>query len=281
MTIWKVPAIGAYRLAIEPRFPDSCRSIGDPTTMHTDRAFLERSRIRCDPGLGGKRIAIRGLEATLTDVLVRVEAVDGTVQTARLTPAAPDFIVPTAPGRLAGARAYLGLGVEHILFGLDHPLFVLGLLLIVPDRWVLLKAISAFTLAHSITLGAATLGYVHLPTAQVNALIALSILFLRAEVMRQRKGGTSLAVRHPWIMAFAFGLLHGLGFASGLIALGLSKQEVPLAWRWASSWCWGWSWRFGVRSACWRSVGLARSRCCQLMPSGRLARSGRSIGSSR
>jgi hydrogenase/urease accessory protein HupE len=120
-------------------------------------------------------------------------------------------------------------GIQHILFGADHLLFVLGLLLIVKNRWMLVKTITAFTVAHSLTLAAATLGYANIPAPPLNAAIALSILFLGPEVVRSWRGETSFTLRHPWVVAFAFGLLHGFGFASGLTALGLPRGEIPLA----------------------------------------------------
>jgi hydrogenase/urease accessory protein HupE len=127
------------------------------------------------------------------------------------------------------ALGYLTAGIHHILLGVDHLLFVLGLLLVVKDRWMLVKTISAFTAAHSITLAIATLGYASVPAAPLNAAIALSILFLGAEVVRSSRGETSLTIRHPWVVAFAFGLLHGFGFASGLTTIGLPRTEIPLA----------------------------------------------------
>src|SRR5271169_596698 len=129
----------------------------------------------------------------------------------------------------AVAGVYLKLGVEHILFGADHMLFVLGLLLIVKDRWMLLKTITAFTVAHSITLGIATLGYASVPVVPLNAAIALSILFLGPEIVRVWRGQSSFTIRHPWVVAFAFGLLHGFGFASALTSAGLPRAELPLA----------------------------------------------------
>ena len=128
-----------------------------------------------------------------------------------------------------GAWSYLYLGIEHILLGVDHLLFVLGLLLIVGDRWMLVKTVTAFTLAHSITLAVATFGVAHVPAAPLNASIALSILFLGPEIVRRWRGETSFTIRHPWVVAFAFGLLHGFGFASGLAQLGLPDNQIPLA----------------------------------------------------
>jgi hydrogenase/urease accessory protein HupE len=185
--------------------------------------------VHCSSGLTGGTIRIDGLSATLTDVLVRVERLDGTTQVTRLTPATPSFMVEAAPGRWQTTAAYVKLGVEHILFGVDHLLFLLGLLLIVQDRWVLVKTISSFTVAHSITLAIATLGYARAPEPPLTAAIALSILFLGPEIVRAQRGETSLTIRHPWVVAFAFGLLHGFGFASGLTTMGLPRAEIPLA----------------------------------------------------
>ncbi len=136
-------------------------------------------------------------------------------------------LLPVQRGRLAWV--YLRLGVEHILQGIDHLLFVLGLLLIVGSRYTLIKTITAFTIAHSITLGIATLGYASAPVQPLNAAIALSILFLGPEIVRVWRGETSFTIRHPWIVAFAFGLLHGFGFASGLSTIGLARAEIPVA----------------------------------------------------
>jgi hypothetical protein len=138
-------------------------------------------------------------------------------------------MVAAVPSRFQVAATYLRLGVEHILMGIDHLLFVLGLLLIVPDCWMLLKTITAFTVAHSLTLAVATLGYASAPLLPLNAAIALSILFLGPEIVRAGRGDTSLTLRHPWIVAFAFGLLHGFGFASGLTTMGLPRAEIPAA----------------------------------------------------
>ena len=154
---------------------------------------------------------------------------DGRSQVLRLTPSAPSFVVEAAPGRLRVATTYLRLGIDHILLGVDHLLFVLGLVLIVPNRWMLLKTITSFTVAHSITLAVATLGYASAPVPPLNAAIALSVLFLGPEIVRHRRGETSLAIRQPWMAAFAFGLLHGFGFAGGLSSIGLPQGEIPVA----------------------------------------------------
>jgi hypothetical protein len=225
---WKVPALGAYRLGIEPRLPDSCHLISQPTTVQTGGAFIEYGRVSCDRALEGQRIAIDRLDGTLTDVLVRIESGYGSVRTARLTPANPSFVVPEAPGPLMVLRAYVGLGVEHILFGIDHLLFVLCLILLVGRLRQLVTTITAFTLAHSITLAAATLGLIRVPTAPVEATIALSIVFLASELVRDEGRRAVVARYYPWLVAFSFGLLHGLGFAGALAEAGLPQGEIPL-----------------------------------------------------
>jgi hypothetical protein len=192
-------------------------------------AVVIRNRIHCNGGLQGRVIAIAGLEATLTDVLVRVHYANGVEETHLLRPTTPSVTLRGTPGKGARVFSYLRLGIEHILLGVDHLLFVLGLLLIVASRWMLLKTVSAFTVAHSLTLAIATLGYARAPAASLNAAVALSILFLGPEIVRKWHGGTSLTIRHPWAVAFVFGLLHGFGFASGLTAMGLPHNEIPLA----------------------------------------------------
>ncbi|HEY5309754.1 MAG TPA: HupE/UreJ family protein, partial [Casimicrobiaceae bacterium] len=170
-----------------------------------------------------------GLQLTITDVLVRIERLDGTHSTELVRPQRPWLAIEAPRGTVASARLFLGQGIEHILLGVDHLLFVLGLLAIVRTPWMLVKTITAFTLAHSITLAIATLGVASIPAPPLNVAIALSILFLGPEIVRAWRGETSFTIRHPWVVAFAFGLLHGFGFASGLAALGLPPNEIPLA----------------------------------------------------
>jgi hydrogenase/urease accessory protein HupE len=165
----------------------------------------------------------------MTDVLVRIERLDGTTQVTRLTPSAPSFVVKAAPRALEVARTYTTLGVEHILTGFDHLLFVLALLLITRGGAKLVKTVTAFTVAHSMTLSASTLGFVHIPQQPVEAVIALSIVFVAAEILRTSEGRESLAARAPWIVAFTFGLLHGFGFAGALSEIGLAQGNIPLA----------------------------------------------------
>jgi hydrogenase/urease accessory protein HupE len=228
--LFKVPGGGEnLRLGLYAQLPANCVKAGTPRNAFVNNAFTERYEVTCAGGMAGGTIEIKGLAATATDVLVRFQELDGRSQIIRLTPDKPSFVVEAAPSRWRVAATYLRLGRDHILLGVDHLLFVLGLLLIVPDRWMLLKTITSFTLAHSLTLAVATLGYASAPVPPLNAAIALSILFLGPEIVRYQRGGTSLTTRHPWVVAFAFGLLHGFGFASGLNTIGLPHGEIPVA----------------------------------------------------
>jgi hydrogenase/urease accessory protein HupE len=228
--LFKVPARGeAYRLALHVRLPGGTQDVAAPHAQFAGGAYIERRTIRRDGGLAGQPIAIEGLSATLTEVLVRVEDLAGSIQTVRLTPTDSSFVVEMIPGAGEILITYFRLGVDHILGGVDHLLFVLGLLLLVRGGRRIFLTVTAFTVAHSITLAAATLGAIHIPAAPLEATIALSILFVGVEVVRAGRGGTSLAIRYPWCMAFAFGLLHGCGFASGLATVGLPQSDIPLA----------------------------------------------------
>jgi hydrogenase/urease accessory protein HupE len=228
--LWRTPVLAGMRLPIVLRFPDDVKNLRDPSVQELADSFLERRWIDAGPnGLAGKRIQFPGLQATITDVLVRVEMLDGRKWTAIIHPSQPWVEIAASQTWMEVTGTYLVQGIRHILFGADHMLFVLGLLLIVKERWMLLKTVTAFTVAHSITLAIATLGYVEVPVLPLNAAIALSILFLGPEIVRSWRGETSLTIRHPWVVAFAFGLLHGFGFASALTSAGLPRQELPLA----------------------------------------------------
>jgi hypothetical protein len=216
------------RLGLYVRLPDGCDS-SDPFSRLSGGAYVERWQIRCDPEIFGHEVSIDGLPSTRTDVLARVVRTDGGLQTTRLTPDSPGFVVAASPGRWQVAAAYLGLGVEHILLGVDHLLFVLALMFLVTDWRRLLWTITAFTLAHSLTLGAATLGWIHVPQAPVEAVIALSIMFVAMEILHARRGGAGIAVTRPWLVALVFGLLHGLGFAGALSEIGIPETSIPLA----------------------------------------------------
>jgi HupE / UreJ protein len=227
---WKVPAVGDnLRLGLHVRLPQMCAKVVESTGEFSNNAYSERWSFRCTGGLEGGSVYIDGLTATMTDVLVRISRQDGSSQITRLTPSNPSFVAEAAPSRVGVARTYVALGIEHILTGTDHLLFVSGLLLLVSGFWRVVKTISAFTLSHSVTLTLATMGLVHVPTAPVEAVIALSILFVACEVLRLPGAPLSIAQSKPWLVAFTFGLLHGLGFASGLSAAGLPTAHIPLA----------------------------------------------------
>jgi hydrogenase/urease accessory protein HupE len=226
---FKVPARGDMRLGLYVRLPGECTNVEPPRTERAGNALLEHLVVNCPGGLTDRRVSIDGLVGTFTDVVVRVKSANGSVQAARLTPDQPVFTVAAAPTWLDTARTYFLLGVEHILLGIDHLLFVLALLLLVRNPWMLVKVITAFTVAHSITLAIAALGWAQIPQAPVEAVIALSIMFVAAETIRQKRNENDLASKAPWIVAFAFGLLHGLGFGAALKEIGLPQSDVPLA----------------------------------------------------
>ena len=228
--LWKVPAVGdTMRLGIHVRFPAGTTNVTEPRGTFVTGAFVERWTIRRPGGLAGVEVEIDGLPGSITDVLARVERLDGTTQVARLLPQRPRFVVEGPAGGAGVAWTYLTLGIEHILAGVDHLLFVLALVLIVAGRSRLLWTITAFTIAHSLTLALATLGFVHVPQPPVEAAIALSIVFVAAEIVHGLQGRPGLTARAPWVVAFVFGLLHGLGFAGALAEVGLPVGAVPLA----------------------------------------------------
>lgn len=228
--LWKVPGRGDnMRLGLYVEFPADCKNVTEPRGAMINNALAERWSVQRAGGLTGGTIHIAGLSATMTDVLVRLERLDGTAQVTRLTPSAPSFLVESAPNTLEVARTYTVLGVEHILSGIDHLLFVLALLIITGGGWSLVKTVTAFTLSHSLTLTAATLGWVHIPPPPVEAVIALSIVFVAIEILRKQRGIEGITARAPWIVAFSFGLMHGLGFAGGLSEAGLPVGHIPTA----------------------------------------------------
>ncbi|MEQ8696683.1 MAG: HupE/UreJ family protein [Bauldia litoralis] len=227
--LWKVPALGEARLSIDVVLPDTCEETGPRTVSDTGAGLSSRWPVRCDGGLAGHTIAVEGLVATYTDVLVRIENADGTTQSARLTNDKPGFLVVASPSAWNTAGAYFLLGLEHILFGFDHLLFVLALLLLIRDLRTLVETITAFTIAHSITLAAAALGWASVPQPPVEAAIALSIVVVASEIIRASRGRSDLSIRYPWLIAFLFGLLHGFGFGGALRDIGLPQVDVPLA----------------------------------------------------
>lgn len=228
--LWKVPARGEEaRLAAYVRFPEGTVALSEPRGAFRGDAWVERWQVERAGGLVGETVRIDGLLGGTTDVIVRVERVDGTSQAARLGPERPLFVVEAPAGAAAVASAYLRLGVDHILRGVDHLLFVLALLLVVRGGARIFATITAFTVAHSLTLAAAALGAIYVPGPPVEAAIALSIVFVAAEVVHGLRGQPGLTARAPWLVAFSFGLLHGLGFAGALAEIGLPERAIPLA----------------------------------------------------
>jgi len=228
--LWKRPLVGIKPMDIYPRLPESCSNLTEPVLRPSAAGAIERWLVDCgEGGLANQSIVIDGLVKTVTDTLVRIELADGIMHTTVLRPDSPNFLIPEKPSKAKVAGSYLGLGIEHILGGFDHLLFVLGLLLIVRSTMILVKTITAFTLAHSVTLAMAALGFVHVPQTPVESVIALSILFLATELSKQHRGEIGLTSRAPWLVAMSFGLLHGFGFAGALSEIGLPQTDIPLA----------------------------------------------------
>jgi hydrogenase/urease accessory protein HupE len=228
--LWKKPFVGGRPMNIYPQLPAGCSNITEPAVQALASGAVERWIVDCGKnGLTNETIVIEGLSATQTDTLLRVQLIDGSMHTTVLRPDSPSFLIPEKASKSKVAGSYLLLGIEHILGGFDHLLFVLGLLLIVRSTMLLIKTITSFTLAHSVTLAMATLGFVYVPQAPVEAVIALSIIFLATELVKQHRGQTGLTTKAPWLVALCFGLLHGFGFAGALTEVGLPQTDIPLA----------------------------------------------------
>jgi hydrogenase/urease accessory protein HupE len=230
---WRAPIYYGKPHPARLELPAEWETVGQPTQRRraSDIVF-ERTITTGGNSIDAQVIRFPGLEATITDVFIRVKRSDGSQMTAVARPTRPWAELRGERPWYVTSREYVALGFHHILLGIDHLLFVLGLLLIVKGRMALIKTVTSFTVAHSITLGIATLGYATAPLPPLNAAIALSILFLGPEIVRARRGQTSLTIRYPWIIAFGFGLLHGFGFASGLSTTGMPKAELPWALLW-------------------------------------------------
>ncbi|NKB37277.1 MAG: HupE/UreJ family protein [Gammaproteobacteria bacterium] len=226
---WTRPIRDGRVLAIHPVFPESCEILGNRTKLEMNAVMHERWQLTCDSSLlSTGKVSIEGLNNVISDVLMRFENEHGELRTQVLNRKNPDFDFTRTSAEIKSiAPYYFRLGLEHIAGGIDHLVFVLGLLLLIQGLMNLLKTITAFTLAHSVTLAAAILGYVHVPSAPVEAVIALSIVFLAREIVADTQAG--LSRRIPWLVAAIFGLVHGLGFAGGLSEIGLPESEIPLA----------------------------------------------------
>jgi hypothetical protein len=226
---WKVPAQSNRRLALYAKLPASCEIAGEKVRSFQDAAYFELWTAKCPGGLKGQVIAIEGLRASLTDALVRIAYLGGTSRSFRLTPDQPELTATGDQTAWEVSATYLSLGIEHILTGFDHLLFVFALILLIHDRWMLIKSVTAFTVAHSITLAGSVLGYASLAQKPVEASIALSIAFVAREIVKSGSGEQGASRLHPWLVTFAFGLLHGFGFAGALKEIGLPQSDVPLA----------------------------------------------------
>lgn len=226
---WRMPDVGGRPMGIMPSLPANCTADAVPPPHFDGRGWSTAYVAACPGGLSGGRIRIEGLENTRTDALVRYETAPGKAMTERLTASDPEFSPHGDRGTFDVFASYLSLGVAHILEGVDHLLFVLALLLLVRDPRRLLLAVTAFTLAHSITLVAATLGWFALPSAPVEVVIALSIVFLACELAKPPGRRDPVAERFPALVAFGFGLVHGLGFAGALREIGLPQADISVA----------------------------------------------------
>jgi hydrogenase/urease accessory protein HupE len=227
---WKIPAIDANTtLRLRPVFPAGTATLTPVRSSYASNSVVQRWRIRVAGGLEGRAVTFPELATTRIDLLVRLARADGSSQVARVLPTDPGFVVTSSPGTFEVVQTYTVLGIGHILAGFDHLLFVLALLLLVKSPRRLVVTITAFTLAHSLTLALATLGVVHVPGPPVEASIALSIVFVASEIIHAQQGRPGLTQRYPWVVAFTFGLLHGLGFAGALAEVGLPQLSIPVA----------------------------------------------------
>jgi len=226
--LWKQPIVGDMGLHLVPHLSGGGLDRAADAESSTPGFLLRTWRLPKTAAVDGQTISIEGLDQSVTDVLLRIDA-DGKAINAVIHPADPTYPIHLAGPKGTALPAYLTLGIEHILTGADHLAFVLGLLLLIGPSWRVVKAVTAFTVAHSITLALAALGYVHFPSAVIEALVALSIVFVAGELLPRPGRPETLTHRHPWLIAFTFGLLHGLAFAGALSNIGLPPRAEPLA----------------------------------------------------
>ncbi|CUK17278.1 HupE / UreJ protein [Ruegeria denitrificans] len=227
--LWRVPDVNGQPMRIDASLPMVCTPAQGPQPIFDSVAWVTSWVTLCKTDLMGHPITIKGLEGQNNDVLLRVQPLKSAIATLRFTPAEPTVLLPQNPNTWSVFTNYFWLGFEHILEGWDHLLFVFALFILVRNPWRLVGAVTAFTVAHSVTLALATLGVLRVPAAPVEAIIALSILFLALEILKHRDGQFRLSEQYPWIVCFCFGLLHGLGFAGALSEIGLPSQDIPAA----------------------------------------------------
>ncbi|WP_462157307.1 HupE/UreJ family protein [Pseudoalteromonas sp. GB56] len=227
--LWRVPAKGDMVLKLTPVFSEDFTLSESGPPKLVEGSMVYQYVLTGEEDLQGSSLRINNLEKTMVDTLITVEYLSGEKVTLMLKPDKPDVTLPHKVTSWQVASTYTFLGVEHILLGFDHLLFVLALLIISVGIKKLIQTITAFTLAHSITLSCSVLGWAKLPGPPVEAVIALSIVFLAVEILRVQNGTPTLTSRNPWLVAFIFGLLHGFGFAGALADIGLPQTETPLA----------------------------------------------------
>lgn len=227
--VWKLPMQGGFTPSTAPHLPKGCEPTGQTQRDIANAAVTTRTTYQCSGQVAGQRIGLDGMETAQSDVLVRVAPLGRPVQALRLTPAEPHVLIQEKASGWQVARTYFLTGIDHILFGYDHLLFVVSLVLLLSGFWTIAKAVTAFTVAHSLTLVGTTLGWIGLPQQPVESIIALSILFLAVEIIKRKPGKIRLSEKAPWVVAFGFGLLHGFGFAGALKEIGLPEQDISVA----------------------------------------------------
>jgi hydrogenase/urease accessory protein HupE len=229
--LWKSPSMGTVALYLEPKLSNGLLDAA-PIAEYTANSFVIRrwtGRLVAREAFDGATVRVDGLEHTLTDALVIISFANGQQIQTLLKSGSPPFVIHLVGTVKMPVGAYLTLGIEHILTGFDHLSFVLCLVLLVSGRLKLLKTITAFTIAHSITLTAAVLGYIHVRPAFIESLVALSIVFVAVELTGHWQGRYGITTRYPWLIAFIFGLLHGFAFAGSLADVGLPPSNIPAA----------------------------------------------------
>ncbi len=227
---WKTSVLRVPGSDLQPDIPQRCTQVREMTAREEGDSLYREWAIDCgDTGIVGAAVGFSGLGPAKIDGLVRVQLANGHTVRGVVRPTAPTLTITKAQGRFDVFVSYVRLGFEHILSGLDHLLFVFGLLLLVDNRRLLIQTITSFTFGHSVTLSLAALGVVSYPTRPIELVIALSVFFLAVELSRGGKGRHSMMRRWPWAVAMGFGLLHGLGFAGALAQVGLPAHEIPLA----------------------------------------------------
>jgi hypothetical protein len=233
--VWKRPLQNGRALGLSPIFPEHLEQIGPVSTRSQQGSVIEESTWKSRKGKSGAGtliggvIEIEGLTTLPVDVIVQIALTGGAEHSAILRSASTSFVIPERATGWSVAGSYWKIGTIHILEGYDHLLFVFALMLMIPNLRLLLGTITAFTIAHSISLAAATLGVLHMPGPPTEAVIALSILFLAVEIVHGHEGRPTMTAQYPWLVALAFGLVHGLGFAGALAEVGLPERDIPLA----------------------------------------------------